>query len=36
MIHYQISAINFKCPGFIEIRDNCELEGELERVLKGS
>lgn len=31
-----MSAINFKCLGFREIRDHCELESELERVLKGS
>lgn len=36
MINYQMSAINFKCPDFREISDHCELEGELERVLKSS
>ena len=36
MINYQMSAINFKCPGFREQRDHCELEDELETLLKGS
>lgn len=36
MINYQMSAINFKCLGFRERREHCELEGELEIVLKGS